>query len=180
MKVKGNKKGFTLLEVMLAIAILLIASTMVMQGFLSTITYSFNSAVYAMDGARNSSSVNKDMSDAASSEDFLAPSGGKELKLSIGSGESAKSQTFSVMTWSSALHGSQDMKAAYAENGSAVSNRYSLGYTLPAAFKCPKCKSSAYLAKEEDTEKWFCNRSACGYAYCVDTNAPETTESSAS
>lgn len=48
-----NKKGFTLLEVMLAVAIMAIASTMIMVGFLTTMNYSRNSALYARVGSAN-------------------------------------------------------------------------------------------------------------------------------
>ena len=37
-----NKKAFSLLEVLLAMAIMLIASVMIMQGFMSTYSYSGN------------------------------------------------------------------------------------------------------------------------------------------
>ena len=48
-----NKKGFTLLEVMLAVAIMAIASTMIMVGFLTTMTYSRNTTLYARVGSAN-------------------------------------------------------------------------------------------------------------------------------
>jgi prepilin-type N-terminal cleavage/methylation domain-containing protein len=38
MKKKRSKKGFSLLEVMLAVAILAIASTMIMNGFIATMS----------------------------------------------------------------------------------------------------------------------------------------------
>ena len=43
-----NKKAFSLLEVLLAMAIMLIASVMIMQGFMSTYSYSGNTKVYAI------------------------------------------------------------------------------------------------------------------------------------
>ena len=178
MKVKSNKKGFTLLEVMLATAILLIASTMVMQGFLSTMTYSYNSAVYAKDGAKNNAKVTKDLADVAVAKDVSGPSGGENLVLKFGTEESSKTAKFSVLSWSSTDHSGQDIKAAYAENGSSVSNRYALTYTLPAAYKCPKCKSSAKLARDSADEannyRWFCK--ACN-VYCEDGSSTETEES---
>lgn len=48
-----NKKGFSLIEVMLAVAILLFASTMIMNGFMSTMKYSFSTSVYARSAADN-------------------------------------------------------------------------------------------------------------------------------
>ncbi len=52
-RITSNKKGFTLLEVMLAVAVLSVASSMVMVGFLTTMTYSKNSALYARVGSSN-------------------------------------------------------------------------------------------------------------------------------
>ena len=52
-RITSNKKGFTLLEVMLSVAIMAISSTMIMVGFLTTMTYSRNSALYSKVGASN-------------------------------------------------------------------------------------------------------------------------------
>lgn len=49
-----TKKGFTLLEVLLATAILVIISSMLMQGFITTMGFSYNSSVYARSAAWNS------------------------------------------------------------------------------------------------------------------------------
>ena len=40
-----TKKGFTLLEVLLATAILVIISSMLMEGFISSMGFSYNSSV---------------------------------------------------------------------------------------------------------------------------------------
>lgn len=47
----NSKKGFTLLEVMLAVAVMAIGSTMIMQGFIATMNCSRNSKVYSRVGA---------------------------------------------------------------------------------------------------------------------------------
>lgn len=52
-RITKNKRGFTLLEVMLAVAIMAVSSTMIMVGFLTTMTYSRNSALYSRVGASN-------------------------------------------------------------------------------------------------------------------------------
>ena len=51
---RHSKKGFTLLEVLLATAILVIISSMLMQGFITTMGFSYNSSVYARSAAWNS------------------------------------------------------------------------------------------------------------------------------
>ena len=52
-RITSNKKGFTLLEVMLAVAIMAVSSSMIMVGFLTTMTYSRNSALYSRVGESN-------------------------------------------------------------------------------------------------------------------------------
>ena len=49
-----NKKGFTLLETLLATCILVIVSSMLMEGFITAMGYSYNSSVYARSAAFNS------------------------------------------------------------------------------------------------------------------------------
>lgn len=48
-----NKKGFSLLEVMLAVAIMAITSSMIMYGFLSSMNYANNTSIYARVAAVN-------------------------------------------------------------------------------------------------------------------------------
>jgi|GEM_PF-1138313 len=50
---RKSKKGFTLLEVLLATAILVIASTMIMKGFISVMIFAHNNANYAQQGSEN-------------------------------------------------------------------------------------------------------------------------------
>lgn len=45
-KIYKSKKGFTLLEIVLAVAILMIMSTALVQGFLSTLQYSYDTSLY--------------------------------------------------------------------------------------------------------------------------------------
>lgn len=56
-KVKKTKKGFTLLETLLSVALLVIVSTMMMNGFMSTMNYSHNTSVYAKSAASNYSAA---------------------------------------------------------------------------------------------------------------------------
>lgn len=49
-----NKKGFTLLETLLATCILVIISSMLMEGFITAMGYSYNSSVYSRSAAYNS------------------------------------------------------------------------------------------------------------------------------
>ena len=49
-----SKKGFTLLETLLATAILVIIGSMLMEGFITAMGYSYNSSVYARSASYNS------------------------------------------------------------------------------------------------------------------------------
>ncbi len=49
-----SKKGFSLLEVMLAVAIMAVTSSMIMYGFLASMNYANNSSIYARVAAANS------------------------------------------------------------------------------------------------------------------------------
>ena len=49
-----TKKGFTLLETLLATAILVIIGSMLMEGFITAMGYSYNSSVYSRSAAYNS------------------------------------------------------------------------------------------------------------------------------
>ena len=48
-----SRYGFTLLEVVLAIAIMLILTTMMMNGFAATMSYSYHTSIYAQTAASN-------------------------------------------------------------------------------------------------------------------------------
>ena len=53
----ASKKGFTLLEVILSVAIMLILTTMMMNGFAATMSYSYHTSVYASTAASNYSNA---------------------------------------------------------------------------------------------------------------------------
>ena len=50
---KSNKKGFTLVETLLATFILVVISTMLVNGFIATMGYSYQTSVYSKSGANN-------------------------------------------------------------------------------------------------------------------------------
>ena len=51
--IKQSKKGFTLVETLLATFILVVVSTMLINGFISTMGYSYQTSVYSKSGAMN-------------------------------------------------------------------------------------------------------------------------------
>ena len=50
---RNNKKGFTLVETLLATFILVVISTMLVNGFIATMGYSYQTSVYSKSGANN-------------------------------------------------------------------------------------------------------------------------------
>lgn len=50
---KNSRKGFTLVETLLATFILVVVSTMLINGFLATMGYSYQTSVYSKSGANN-------------------------------------------------------------------------------------------------------------------------------
>ena len=73
---RRTKKGFTLLEVLLATAILVIISSMLMQGFITTMGYSYNSSVYSRSAAFNSKLCITQLAQWSSHADRRSYSGG--------------------------------------------------------------------------------------------------------
>lgn len=153
---KKTKKAFTLLEVLLAMAILVVVSTMVMDGFMSTLKYSSNSALYARDGAQNSSSAYSTIAEKAGVKDTA-----QGTPSSIRVAASGTDYDISVNTW--AFRDSTN--SIYAEtNGSCASNRYAVTYTMPNSMKCVDCDTNKYLARDKydvaNNYRWFCTN--CG------------------
>ena len=50
---KLNRKGFTLVETILAVFILFVISTMLINGFIAAIAYSYQTSVYSKSGSKN-------------------------------------------------------------------------------------------------------------------------------
>lgn len=150
---KKCKKGFSLLEVLLAVAILLIASTMVMQGFMSTLSYSANTAIYAKSGGTNTTNNNTYII-LGTGAPKQATSSPKDLTIS--GGTIGGTVNYRVNTWSSTTSGTIVTGGSYGESaGNPSSNRYSISYALPNK-KCPQCNSGEYLAKNASDKKWYC------------------------
>lgn len=49
----NSRKGFTLVETLLAVFILIVVSTMLINGFITTMAYSYQTSVYSKSGASN-------------------------------------------------------------------------------------------------------------------------------
>lgn len=67
-----TKKGFTLLETLLATCILVIIGSMLMEGFITAMGYSYNSSVYSRSAAYNSQLCIKQMAEWSSKADGVS------------------------------------------------------------------------------------------------------------
>ena len=70
------KTGFTLLETLLSVAIMVIISTMLLNGFAATMGYSYHTSVYTKAAAANYSGCMNTLSDLHGKTEAYAPTGG--------------------------------------------------------------------------------------------------------
>ena len=93
-KVNKSKKGFTLLETMLSVCIMVIISSMLLNGFLATMGFSYHTSVYSKSGATN---YDKCMSEISGYQSLdvdtrnvtignLVATGGESVKISFKGG----------------------------------------------------------------------------------------------
>lgn len=79
----SSKKGFTLLEVMLAVAIMAITSTMIMQGFIALMNCSRNTTIYSrVGGAHYNELITKIAQSSATPASSRDYTGGSKATLS--------------------------------------------------------------------------------------------------
>ena len=152
-KIKANKKGFTLLEVMLATVILLISSLMMFQGFMSTITFSTNTALYAKAGGANTQSAYAKVVEKRGVKDI----GGSATKMEVaGSGYDF---TIFVNTWRYAGGTAGFSAYGYSEPVSAVStSRGVVTYKQTMNKQCPNDPTHAVARDANDgtAYRYYC------------------------
>ncbi|MCR4669695.1 MAG: type II secretion system GspH family protein [Saccharofermentans sp.] len=150
-KVKKTKKGFTLLETLLSCALLVIISTMMMNGFMASINYSHNTSVYAKSAASNYASAMSEMAyyatkaeadkktaysalDSKGTDGTLTftGTGVAGTKLILNTDGELKVKVFEQIDNKTNLHqnlGLSQYKEEYDDkNGSYADNRYSFTY----------------------------------------------------
>ena len=149
-----SKKAFSLLEVLLAMAIMLIASAMIMQGFMSTYSYSGNTKVYAQNAAQNSSNMYNKIAEHRGKNGDTDSGSAIDISLDGLVGD----PKFSVNSWSSTTLSVPTFSSAYTEDGAATSSKFSVSYCLPKDLECPNCHSKEKLARDKNdpNHKWFC------------------------
>lgn len=163
-----NKKGFTLLEVMLAVAILIIATSMILSGFLATFSYSNNTTVFAKLGASNYSKSVQSLASMSSITDvnsrFHTP-GTTSITVSCSySGASNALSNFNVVLWKQTTASGGEGSLTYdatADASNVSTSRSSFTYS-PSV--CPGCNNGqGQLRKFKDTDgkiKWVCYNAA--------------------
>lgn len=175
-KTRSSKKGFTLLEVMLSIAILTIVSTMIMQGFLASMNYATNNSVYARLGANNYSTAirklaeNSSISPSSSRDAALLASATDMTTINYGvTGGGGVSGNVRVERWrendASDPHinvvGTAINDHTYDEGGSGgvsnVLNRTSFFYIPSESHVCGECGGPQSYGISWGTTGWFCN-----------------------
>lgn len=164
-KIVKSKKGFTLLEVMLAVAILVITSTMIMHGYLSTLEYANNTSVYRSYGNANYSEMNDSLYSVAEGNSPL----GARSTITLTSGTFNVDLTY-VLSGSSDASSINRYGTGYTENRPVSVSREAILYSQP---QCPDChrydtmRLEEYENPEGEIEYiWFCSdRDGCGYRY---------------
>ena len=143
-KVKKTKRGFTLLETLLSVALLVIISAMMMNGFMASVNYSHNTSVYAKSAGSNykeamsklalyATKANTDKKAAYSV--IGAPDGsmsftgtGPAVNLVMTSGGKLKLKVFKETDNSSNLHENIGVDQFDENFGSHADNRYAFNY----------------------------------------------------
>lgn len=176
---KFSKRGFTLLEVMLATVIMTIVSTMIMKGFLSTMNYAHNNNVYSKMGAQNyqnalgqvTNMVGYGKGDGLQNRiNYLKTSGtAAEMNCNIqAGGAGVGSLKVNIKHWEYDSITGVNIAGAYAE-ASSVSHRHSF-FFQPTTITCPAAPTGdhkvRYCVVPADASKngWYCKQPGCTYA----------------
>lgn len=180
---RSSKKGFTLLEVLLATVIMSIVSMMIMQGFLATMNFAHNNLIYSQSGSKNygkcvafiSSNVNRSLQDrifdfttkSTSVTTFSPASGG----TSIGSTIKIKTVDYEengVITPHENVAGK--VTTEFNENNVVNHHRHAFFYQ-PILAKCPADtgSTSTHIVRycyvpASGSYGWYCTSSGCTYA----------------
>lgn len=114
---KSNKKGFTLVETLLATFILVVISTMLVNGFIATMGYSYQTSVYSKSGANNYAACMNKVAEWNTYTD--RGTNGRQKKLETATG--VKQLTFTQTTTG------EQFKTLYV----GVESQYQLTNTIP-------------------------------------------------
>ncbi len=143
-KIYKSKKGFTLLEIVLAVAILMIMSTALVQGFLSTLQYSYDTSLYLRMSKSNYGRAVSDLSNYSNSAVGSRYEFSGNATLSIGGAASVAGLDRSLSVYVNREINTNitvsDIGSGIAEGSSPVSSRRTNVLYTPGL--CPLCGHS--------------------------------------
>ena len=143
-KIYKSKKGFTLLEIVLAVAILMIMSTALVQGFLSTLQYSYDTSLYLRMSKSNYGRAVSDLSNYSNRPVESRYNFPVNATLSIGGAASVagldRSLSVHVNRETNTTITVSDIGSGIAEGSSPVSSRRTNVLYTPGL--CPLCGHS--------------------------------------
>lgn len=152
-------RGFTLLETLIAVALLMIATVIVYQGFASTLQYSSNTAQFAKSAQIADKSVKLGIS---AGDTMGAVSADGALYISGNYGAGIFSRVLPVKEFSSTptpdvITGNVD----YQESDYKSVNRHGFAY---ASRLCPWCKTTELQWYKDGANYYaFCSKTTCNY-----------------
>jgi len=159
-----SRKGFTLVETLLATFILVVISTMLINGFIATMGYSYQTSVYSKSGANNYSACMDKLAEwntlkdrgTSGRQSKLAGASTKNLTFSCPAGYSLEPlyvEVVSKTTLDSTVPGTLPFQdAAYApKNDDLVDNRKTIIY-YPEYWRASADSSKYKIAIRIDTE----------------------------
>lgn len=165
-KIYKSKKGFTLLEIVLAVAILMIMSTALVQGFLSTLQYSYDTSLYLRMSKSNYGRAVSDLSNYSNSPVESRYNFPGDATLRIGGAASVagldRSLSVHVNRETNTTITVSDIGSGIAEGSSPVSSRRTNVLYTPGL--CPLCGSSLRHGTDPNNgNTWVtvCSDAAC-------------------
>ncbi|MFA5726418.1 MAG: prepilin-type N-terminal cleavage/methylation domain-containing protein [Saccharofermentanaceae bacterium] len=169
-KIYKSKKGFTLLEIVLAVAILMIMSTALVQGFLSTLQYSYDTSLYLRMSKSNYGRAVSDLSNYSNSAVGSRYEFSGNATLSIGGAASVagldRSLSVYVNRETNTTITVSDIGSGIAEGSSPVSSRRTNVLYTPGL--CPLCgRSLRHGTDPNNGNTWV---TVCSYATCPNHN----------
>ena len=188
---KNSKKGFTLLEVMLATAIMTIVSVMIMKGFMSTMNYAHNNNVYNKLGASNYKQALGEITTLVG----YGNGDGLQNRINYLKGKPTTTINYNVMKGGAGVKSIQtnavwfvyddqtgvNVDKTYME-ASVVGNRHSFFYQ-PTQLKCPNDNDSenhkiryCEVPANHALDGWYCKQPGCTYTARIWPKTPVPSE----
>ncbi len=165
-KIYKSKKGFTLLEIVLAVAILMIMSTALVQGFLSTLQYSYDTSLYLRMSKSNYGRAVSNLSNYSNRAVESRYNFSGNATLSIGGAASVAGLDRSLSVYVNRERNTtitvSDIGSGIAEGSSPVSSRRTNVLYTPGL--CPLCGHSLRHGTDSlngNTWVTVCSNAAC-------------------